>query len=48
MIDIEYRVGLANKCFDSWEREHDTTAIKRYMYVEDLFCLHVYSEVVDL
>ena len=48
MIDIEYRVGMAKMCFDCWEREHYTTEIKHYMYVEDFFCLHMYNEVVDL
>ena len=39
---------MAKMCFDSWEREHYTTEIKHYMYVEDFFCLHMYNEVVDL
>lgn len=47
-LNIEWRVNLAKRCFKSWESEQDTSLEKHYIYVEEFFTSHIYSEIEDL
>lgn len=48
MLDIEWQVDVAQRCFNTWESEQDTSHSMYHIEVERFFSRHIYSVLEDL
>lgn len=48
MLDIAWRIEVAQRCFKDWESEQNKSLPMYHLQVERFFSRHIYSEIEDL